>query len=336
MRELGGCVDRRYRLRSWLLSISALANDLASRPKPSCLTPPASQSAFILGHWRSGTTLLHEVLAMDPRFAAPTLVDCLTPTSGAIQRWIIQLGLRVFLPQRRPIDEAPWGPNRPAEDDLALSALGLSPYLAWSFPRNAAAFERYLDLQGLNEDELEEWRIAMTDFLNRIANRHGLPPVFKSPPHTARLQTLSGIFPDAKFVFVHRHPFATFASTMRLTLDGTRPLRLQELSTEDARAGVLRRAKRMFDAYSNARKELPPERLVEVAYDDLVKDPVAAAESILRAWGMAPDPTMGGRWRVFQRDSSPTRPTPRVELSDADRKDVRLAFGFLFDEFGYE
>jgi hypothetical protein len=336
MRELGGGVDRRYRVRSWLLSLSAFANDLSRRPKPSCHASPAHQPAFILGHWRSGTTLLHEVLAMDPRFAAPTLVDCLTPTSGPVQRRIIHLGLRVFLPRRRPVDQAPWGPNRPAEDDLALSALGMSPYLAWSFPKNAEYFERYLDLQGLTEAELEEWRIAMTDFVNRIANRHGRPLVLKSPPHTGRLTTLNCMFPDAKFVFVHRHPHSTFASTMRLTLDGTKPLRLQELSTEEARAGALRRAKKLFDAYSKARKELPPERLVEIPYDELVNDPVATAASILRAWGMAPDPTMGERWREFQRRSSPTKPTPRVELSDADRKDVRLAFGFLFDEFGYE
>src|SRR5262249_48308178 len=34
---------------------------------------------FIIGHWRTGTTLLHEMLIRDPRHAFPTTFECLSP-----------------------------------------------------------------------------------------------------------------------------------------------------------------------------------------------------------------------------------------------------------------
>ncbi|MEO8269188.1 MAG: sulfotransferase, partial [Aureliella sp.] len=34
---------------------------------------------FILGHWRSGTTLLHEMLVGDPQFACPNTFQCFAP-----------------------------------------------------------------------------------------------------------------------------------------------------------------------------------------------------------------------------------------------------------------
>jgi hypothetical protein len=316
------------------LSLSAVANDLAPRPAFSSSVPSDKPPAFILGHWRSGTTLLHELLAMDRRFAAPTLLDVLTPTSRAPQRWIIDLALRVFLPRCRPIDGMTWGPHRPAEDDLALAALGMSPYLAWSFPRNAAFFERYLDLAGLNSAEREEWRRTMVGLVARWTARHRSALVLKSPPHAARLGELAALFPAAKFVFIHRHPYPTFASTMRLVTDGTKPLRLQEMTDDEGRAGVLRRAERLFEGYRTGKKDLPPDRLVEIAYDELVADPVATAERILAAWKMEPDPTMARRWEEFQSTAAPVRTTPKTELSAADKTDVRAAYRFLFEEFG--
>jgi hypothetical protein len=123
---------------------------------------------------------------------------------------------------------------------------------------------------------------------------------------------------------------------MRLVKEGTKPLRLQEMTDDKARAGVLRRAERLFDGYRRGKEGLPPNRLVEMSYDELVADPVAAAERILAAWGMSPDPTMARRWAEFQKTASPIRPTPTSVLSAADKADVRTAFRYLFDEFGYD
>src|SRR5262245_4144900 len=42
-------------------------------------TPIVHAPVFILGHWRAGTTLLHELLGSDPRHACPTTYECFAP-----------------------------------------------------------------------------------------------------------------------------------------------------------------------------------------------------------------------------------------------------------------
>ena len=37
------------------------------------------QPIFVLGHWRGGTTLLHELLVLDERFTYPTSFACFAP-----------------------------------------------------------------------------------------------------------------------------------------------------------------------------------------------------------------------------------------------------------------
>src|SRR5262249_18962829 len=84
---------------------------------------------FVLGHWRSGTTLLHELLARAPRHAAPTTFDCLSPHPFLLTRSWLPALLRRFAPRRRPMDNMAAGWDRPQEDEFALCLLGLpSPY----------------------------------------------------------------------------------------------------------------------------------------------------------------------------------------------------------------
>src|SRR5690349_5937816 len=86
---------------------------------------------FILGHYRSGTTHLHNLLALDPQFAAPTLFQVLNPhTFLTTGRWAAPVADRLVV-RRRYQDEVALGAAMPAEDEVALGTMtGLSPYLA--------------------------------------------------------------------------------------------------------------------------------------------------------------------------------------------------------------
>ena len=46
---------------------------------PSNRTPIREAPLFIVGHWRTGTTLLHELLILDPRHTFPNYYQCLAP-----------------------------------------------------------------------------------------------------------------------------------------------------------------------------------------------------------------------------------------------------------------
>jgi hypothetical protein len=58
---------------------------------------------FIIGHWRSGTTYLHEILSQDPQFCYVSLWNTLLPDSFLILEPIKKFLMR-FLPSERPMD----------------------------------------------------------------------------------------------------------------------------------------------------------------------------------------------------------------------------------------
>ena len=100
--------------------------------------PGSRPPLFILGHYRSGTTHLHNLLALDPQFAAPTFFQALNPhTFLTTERLAAPVADRLVV-RRRYQDEMALGAGVPSEDEFALGTMtGLSPYLGWYFPETA-------------------------------------------------------------------------------------------------------------------------------------------------------------------------------------------------------
>src|SRR5262249_11698146 len=119
---------------------------------------------------------------------------------------------------RRYLDEMAFGAAMPSEDEFAICMMtGLSPYMSWCFPGDAAGgYDRFLTFRNAQESEVARWQDAMTTFLKKLTLRSGRPLVLKSPPHTARIRLLLGLFPGARFVHIHRDPYVVFSSTRHM------------------------------------------------------------------------------------------------------------------------
>ncbi len=106
---------------------------------------------FILGHWRSGTTLLHSLLTLDPQFAFPKIIQVYNPSCFLYVEPIIRKKLENISPQKRPMDNMEVTINDPAEEEFAISVLSLcSPLLAWNFPKKEEFYDRYLNLKDIS------------------------------------------------------------------------------------------------------------------------------------------------------------------------------------------
>ena len=91
---------------------------------------------FILGHWRSGTTHLYNILGKSPRFGyLDPLVTGLPWEARSLVRWLRPL-LERALPEHRWIDNIPVNRNSPQEDEIALANMStLSFYHGIYFPK---------------------------------------------------------------------------------------------------------------------------------------------------------------------------------------------------------
>jgi len=245
-------------------------------------SPPATDPPlFIIGHWRSGTTLLHELLMLDDRFCCPTTYQCFAPGHFLLTEQIVTSALNWIMPSKRPMDDVSAGWHRPQEDEFALANLGSpSPYRRMAFPVTSPDRPESLDLTTLSPADLERWRRNMRRFLTVLAVRDSRRPVLKSPPHTARMAVLADMFPGARFLHVVRDPFVVFPSTMRLWRSLHQSQALQVDPGDSLERYVFEAFDEMYAAFERDRATLAAGQLHELRYEDLCADPVGKMREV--------------------------------------------------------
>ncbi len=251
-------------------------------------TKLAGPPIFIIGHWRSGTTLLHEYMIRDPRFTFMDTYACFAPSHFLVTRHFLRPLVSCLMPKKRPMDNMAAGFDRPQEDEFALCSLGIpSPYLRLLFPNNGPIDDAYLTLRNVSPAQRSAWLDGMEWLLKSLTVQSPRQVILKSPPHTARIRAILERFPDAKFVHIHRDPRALFPSTvnlwMRLATDEgcQRPKGGPELDEY-----VFSTFNTMYEAFEADLPLLKEGQFCDVGYDELVQNPVGTIEKTYAALGI--------------------------------------------------
>jgi hypothetical protein len=291
---------------------------------------------FVLGHWRTGTTLLHELLALDERFASPTLYQCFFPAHFLLTERLVMRLLARRPPFRRAQDNMLVTAASPGEDEIALAQLGAgSPYAALALPNVPHLREEFLDLLTLSPKARARWQRKFLDFLRAVTFRHGRRLVLKSPTHTARVKTLLEIFPDAKFVNIVRDPRVVYASTLHMWHSLTPKFSLQRVRYRKPGDYIVRNYLRMHALLAEARAMVPAGNFYEVRYEDLVREPVAVMERVYAELGLggfsAVRPRIEGYFEA-RKDYQ----TNRHALTPEECAQVEAALRRVIAETGYE
>ncbi len=300
-------------------------------------TKLAEPPLFVLGHWRSGTTLLHELLIRDPRHTYPNTYECFAPQHFVWTEWFVPALLKKLLPSTRPMDMMEAGWDRPQEDEFAICNLGVpSPYLAWAFPRNGPVAEEYLDLMDLSHAERERWKATLMRFVQSVASQRNRRVVLKSPTHTARVKTLLEIFPDARFVHIVRDPLALFPSTIRLwnTLSQVQGLQTVNDGVPWVERQVLDTFTRMYARFEQDRDLIPEGRLAELHFEKLAADPVGQMRSVYEQLDLGHYELVEPQIARYAAEHSGYRPG-RYNLSPATTERVRRHWAPYFERYGY-
>ena len=243
---------------------------------------------FVLGHWRSGTTLLHELLALDTRHAFPTTYDCFAPNHFLSTRSFMTRWFRFLMPQQRPMDNMLAGWDQPQEEEFALLNMGVPTiYRTAAFPNHGPVDLDSLDFNGYSATEIAQWKASFMWFLQRIFFRERRPLVLKSPPHLGRIQTLLELFPQARFVHIVRDPNAVFPSTLRLWKSFFQTQSVQVPSNEGLEEFVFNVFSRLYSGFERNRSLIPAAQYTEVRYEELVKNPVGSLEQIYETLGIS-------------------------------------------------
>jgi len=230
---------------------------------------------FITGHWRSGTTVLHEAFACEPALACPTTYDCLADAHFLVSHSWIAPWLQYLVPARRPLDSAPFGLACPREDEFALCVLGVpSPYLDLILHTHTPQYDRYITLRDLDDVERAAWANTWCGFLNALTLKYQRRLVLKSPLHTCRLATILHVFPQARIVHVVRDPRAVVPSTMRLWEYLQRRQGLQRAYHGSWEDRVINMCAMMNEEFERTRHVLARVPHAIVRYEDFCREPL--------------------------------------------------------------
>lgn len=288
---------------------------------------------FILGHWRSGTTYLHNLLATDEQFAYANTFQVLNPhtflSSERFARFLF------IAPRTRMMDNAALNAGVPFEDEFATCGTLHSPFLRWAFPRAAREYEKYLTFNDVPEDEVAEWAAALVLFYKKLTWKYDRPLLLKSPPHTGRIKLLLEMFPESRFVHIHRNPYVVFQSTQRQSMVSLRTMGLQRLDGFDMNAQIIRMYKSMYEAFFEQCELIPAGRFCEISFEDLERDPRGQVKEIYERLSLPGFDAMRSSLHGYVDSVASYRKNEYPGLPSPLRDEIARAWQLTFDRWGY-
>jgi len=243
------------------------------------------QPVFIVGLPRSGTTLLHMLLAADPDHRAPLCWEVMWPSPPGknneqkrIRRTNKSLASLHWLAPTFDHVHAT-GAELPQECVSLMSPSFLSDQFDTMY--NVPSYRAWF----LQEDLRPAYEFHRR-FLQHLQQRKRARRwVLKAPTHLFALPTLLSIYPDARFVQTHREPIEAIASVSSLITILRRVFSDDVDPQKVAREAWRYWSETMTKFMRDRDRYLPSERICDLNYTDIRRDPMAAVRYIYTYFG---------------------------------------------------
>jgi len=291
---------------------------------------------FVVGHARSGTTLVHRLMSQDRgRFSSFVLYELYFPSllqkkvirfSAAVDRRYLggRIGKRVRAWEEKRYAAMrgvhKMGLDEPEEDDLVFYYSCASGFWITKMPYMGDLDFYYVD----RRPERKRRRLMRfyRDCVRRQLVLNGREKIHlsKNPIFAGRVESLIETFPDARIVVPLRNPYETIPSLLKLVRMGWRRL---DWDADRVNRCLRVLADQSFDTYRDplealARHPETPHAVID--YRDVVADPAATLERVYRQLGFP----IGPEYR-------------RVLLAEGKRARTHVSgHSYSLEEFGLE
>ncbi|MCA9694221.1 MAG: sulfotransferase [Myxococcales bacterium] len=254
--------------------------DAATAREPTLAQAEVRAPVFVVGLQRTGTTLLHRLLACDPALRPLRSWEALypaPPTPGAPDRRLrkatrAEQALRYLAPDFFAIH--PVEARAPEEDVL------LFDYGFWSTSFEATfhvpSFSRALEAI----DHVDAYRDHRR-ILQLLARQRPGPTRWlnKTPHHLEHLDALWAVYPDARVIHTHRDPARALASFCSMVCHG-RGLFSDVVDPCEVGRHWLRKNVRLITRALEARDHGASGRCLDVGYQALMADPAGVLRQV--------------------------------------------------------
>lgn len=337
-------VDPQYRLRFIASALVSLASEpfrwvenwkygKAIRQKDIGDAP-----IFIIGHWRSGTTYLHNLMCQDQQMGYVTTYQGIFPNQVLSGNWLFKNMMKAAMPEKRAADGVELGADYPQEEEFAIGNTNpCSFYHFWFFPRDMKSFcDNYILQEGMTEKQKDKWKKDYLTLVKKaMINTNGTRFISKNPPHTGRIDLLLEMFPNARFIHIYRNPVTVFRSTVNFFTKTIVPLEFQHISRTEMEERILYVYQKMMQRYEELKKLIPEGQLIEIKYEEFEKDPYKHVEEIYNVLNIDGFEAAKDKFGTYI-DSQKKFKTNKHTITPETLQKVMDHWGFAMRRYGYE
>ena len=254
------------------------------KKNPQILNSAELPPVFIVGLPRSGTSILHELLAQDPRFRVPASWEALFPYAdhrAAATESLIHRADRVLTQWCRVVPEYAtmheMGGNIPCECGLLMSPSFRGDQ--FSSLLQIPSFSKYVTAEEMPAAYNFHSKMLKTLQWHKTAEKW----LLKAPNHLSYLPLLFARYPQARIIQTHRDPIKCMASTVNLLgylywMRSDQPFESSAFENIILGEGTSQRLNEAIR--QRASGEIPEQNFIDSSYSDLMQDPVAALQRI--------------------------------------------------------
>jgi len=172
------------------------------------------------------------------------------------------------------------------EDELALSYQCYENSAYWGIV--------FFDLNLMNENTLLKNTKKRDAFLDHLAFQHKKLVIrsrkkmllIKNPPHTARIKNLLTLYPEARFIFLIRNPYEVFFSMKKLWSKINKNYGLRNIQKDKLAEIIYKHYHTLMGAYENEKGLIPTQNLLEVRYEDLIRNPIHVLNRVYKKFNL--------------------------------------------------
>ncbi len=308
---------------------------------------------FIVGHARSGTTLLHRLMSEDEaRFSVFLYYELFFPSllQKKVIRFLAACDRRLGGPIERRVrvwEERTFGPMRhihkmgltiPEEDDFLLTYSCASGYWIVVLP-----YMGELDFYHVDEMPPAKRRRLMrfyADCVRRQLYLNGPEKIHlsKNPVFSGRVASLIDTFPDARIVVCVRDPSETIPSLLKLMQTGWSRRRWDAARMAKSLRVLADQSFHTYHYPLDVLRDRPSTPHAIVDYRDLVTAPATTVRAVYERLGFPTSPQLERALAAQQarERSHESSHTYSLEEFGLRRDEIRSALADLYEQFGWE
>jgi hypothetical protein len=258
---------------------------------------------FILGLPRTGTSILHELMAQDPANRVPMTWEVMHPfpppeaASFESDPRIAQVdrhfsGVDRVLPDFKSM--------HPMAAQLPQECVAITQHefasMIWHTSNRVPGYQEWLDGADLHWVYASHRRWLQYLQWKAPASRW----VLKSPGHLWALDALLSVYPDARIVQTHRDPLKVVASLVSLVCT-LRSMAMDEVDPQEIGSDWTQRLARGLARTMRVRDRgaLPASQVFDMAFGEFMADEIAMVRRIYEHFGMPYTPEAESRMRSF-------------------------------------